>query len=76
MIVFSNNYGAPEEIRTPDPQIRSLLLSRELKPQPTMANRLDYLCRRGGGVFQRLRRVLLRNEWKATPNLIARLLDV
>jgi hypothetical protein len=24
--VFSNNYGAPEEIRTPDPQIRSLVL--------------------------------------------------
>ena len=68
MIVFSNNYGAPEEIRTPDPQIRSLLLSHELKPQPTMANRLDY--RSGGGVFQRLRRVLVaeRMEGDTQPN--------
>ena len=70
MIVFSNNYGAPEEIRTPDPQIRSLLLSRELKPQPIMANRGDYLRRRGGGVFQRLRRVLVaeRMEGDTQPN--------
>jgi hypothetical protein len=27
MIVFSIIYGAPEEIRTPDPQIRSLVLN-------------------------------------------------
>jgi hypothetical protein len=31
-----------------------------------VANHLDDLCRRGGGVFQRLRPFVLRNEWKAT----------
>jgi hypothetical protein len=67
---FSMGYGAPEEIRTPDPQIRSLLLSHELKSQPTMANRFDYFCRRGRGVFQRLRRVLVaeRREGDTQPN--------
>jgi hypothetical protein len=56
--------GAPEEIRTPDPQIRSLVLSHELKPQVVEA------CFNACAAFS------LRNEWKATPNLIARLLDV
>jgi hypothetical protein len=31
--VFSMDYGAPEEIRTPDPQIRSLGVQASRKPE-------------------------------------------